>query len=125
MPATEASAFGVAFLTAYESLVITDDIRRHQGKTITSPVPVYIAQRGKLLDGLKQAVKWYEEGKLKPMVTQILPFGARQLQEAFEAFLRGSNTVGKIVVQCGPSSGGRGSKLLGRESPTSSRRKAP
>ncbi len=32
--AKQASTFGVALLTAYESLVISGDIRRHQGKTI-------------------------------------------------------------------------------------------
>src|SRR5208337_312809 len=34
VPAQEAGTFGIAFLTAYESLVITGDIGRHQGKTI-------------------------------------------------------------------------------------------
>ncbi len=228
VPAQEASTFGVAFLTAYESLVITGNIRRHQGKTIyiagaaggvghfavqiaklhglkvigsagkaasldllgrlhvdhivdysgqdlvreimnltggrgadvvydstysqgsykvsaavvasrgeyirlgtpmqltafgigdmTSVVerrganlmiadcgrystdPVYIAQSDKLVAGMKQALVWYEEGKLKPVVTQIVPFAPQPLQGAFEAFLGGINNVGKIVVQCG------------------------
>lgn len=228
MPAKEASTFGVAFLTAYESLVITGDIRRHQGKTIyiagaaggvghfavqiaklhglkvigsagkaasldllgrlhvdhiidysrqdvvreimnltagrgvdlvydstysqasynvsaavvasggeyirlgtpmqlaafgiedmTSVVerrrakmvttdagrystdPISIAQAYKLVAGMKQAVVWYEEGKLKPIVTQIVPFAPRPLQEAFEAFLSGVNNVGKVIVRCG------------------------
>jgi NADPH:quinone reductase-like Zn-dependent oxidoreductase len=227
VPAKEASTFGIAFLTAYESLVITGDIRRHQGKTIyiagaaggvghfavqiaklhglkvigsagkaasldllgrlhvdhivdysqadvvheimkltggrgadlvydstysqasynvsaavvasggeyirlgtpmqltafgiedmTSVVegrgakmvitdcgrystdPVYIAQAYKLAAGMKQAVPWYEEGKLKPVVTQIVPFAPEPLQGAFEAFLGGINNVGKIVVRC-------------------------
>ncbi len=39
------------------------------------------------------------------MVTQIVPFGPRQLQEAFEAFLNGVNNVGKVVVRCGRSLG--------------------
>jgi NADPH2:quinone reductase len=34
VPAKEASTFGIAFLTAYESLVITGDIMRHRGETI-------------------------------------------------------------------------------------------
>ena len=228
VPAKEASTFGIAFLTAYESLVITGDIRRHQGKTIyiagaaggvghfavqiaklhglkvigsagkaasldllerlhvdhivdysqadvvreimkltdgrgadlvydstysqasydvsaaavasggeyirlgtpmqltafgikdmTSLVegrgasmvttdcgrystdPVYIAQAYKLAAGMKQAVLWYEEGKLKPVVTQIVPFAPESLQGDFEAFLGGINNVGKIVVRCG------------------------
>jgi NADPH2:quinone reductase len=239
VPATEASTFGIAFLTAYESLVITGDIRRHQGETIyiagaaggvghfavqiaklhglkvigsagkaasldllerlhvdhiidysqadvvrevmnftggkgadliydstysqasydvsaavaasggeyirlgtpmqltafgiedmTSVVerrgaklviadagrystdPVYIAQADKLAAGMQQAVSWHEEGKLKPVVTQIVPFGPQQLQEAFEAFLGGSNNVGKIVVRCGPTSDRRGASSL-------------
>lgn len=34
VPAQEASTFGIAYLTAYESLVVTGDISRHRGKTI-------------------------------------------------------------------------------------------
>lgn len=40
VPATEASTFGIAFLTAYESLILSGDIQRHHGKWI------YIAGAG-------------------------------------------------------------------------------
>lgn len=61
--------------------------------------PQYIAQRAKLNDGLKQAVSWYEEGKLKPIITETVPFTATALQQAFEAFIKGTNNVGKVVVK--------------------------
>jgi NADPH:quinone reductase-like Zn-dependent oxidoreductase len=62
--------------------------------------PLYEAQTSKLIDGLRQAVSWYEEGKLKPVITETVPFDAAVLQQTFEAFLRGTNNVGKVVVQC-------------------------
>ena len=40
VPATEASTLGIAFLTAYESLILSGDIQRHHGKWI------YIAGAG-------------------------------------------------------------------------------
>jgi NADPH:quinone reductase len=40
VPATEASTFGIAFLTAYENLILCGDIQRHHGKWI------YIAGAG-------------------------------------------------------------------------------
>ncbi len=40
VPATEASTFGIAFLTAYESVILSGDIQRHHGKWI------YIAGAG-------------------------------------------------------------------------------
>ena len=61
--------------------------------------PQYQAQRSKLRDGLKQAVVWYEEDKLKPIVTATVPFEAAALQKTFEAFLKGTNNVGKVVVE--------------------------
>jgi NADPH:quinone reductase-like Zn-dependent oxidoreductase len=93
------TAFGIEDMTSIvegrgAKLVITDCGRY-------STDPVYIAQASKLLAGLKQAVLWYEEGKLKPLVTQIVPFDPQSLQGTFEAFLGGINNVGKIVVQCG------------------------
>ena len=60
--------------------------------------PVYQAQTSRLMDGLKQAVSWYEEGKLKPVITQTVPFDAAALQQTFEGF--GTNNVGKVVVRC-------------------------
>jgi NADPH2:quinone reductase len=62
--------------------------------------PHYEAQTSKLIDGLRQAVSWYEEGKLKPIITQTVPFEAAALQQTFEAFLKGTNNVGKVVVKC-------------------------
>lgn len=54
-------------------------------------------QTGKLVEGLEQAVRWYEEGRLKPHVTQVVPFDPAELQRAFEGFGAGT---GKIVVRC-------------------------
>ncbi|MGO8694107.1 MAG: quinone oxidoreductase family protein [Rectinemataceae bacterium] len=93
------TAFGIEDMTSVvegrgANIVITDCGRY-------STDPVYIAQMYKLVAGMKQAVAWYEEGKLKPVVTQIVPFAPEPLQEAFEAFLGGINNVGKIVVRCG------------------------
>lgn len=62
--------------------------------------PQYKTQQSKLIDGLRQAVSWYEEGKLKPVITETVPFEATRLQQAFEAFLKGINNVGKVVVKC-------------------------
>ena len=62
--------------------------------------PPYIAQRPKLTDGLRQAASWYEQGKLKPMITDTVSFDAASLQKAFEDFRKGTNNVGKIVVRC-------------------------
>jgi len=63
--------------------------------------PQYIARLDQLAAGMEQAVRWYEEGRLRPRVTQAVPFGPAQLQSAFEAFLAGTNNVAKVVVQCG------------------------
>lgn len=62
--------------------------------------PQYIAQRSKLNDVLKQAVVWYKEGKLKPVITATVPFDAAALQRALEDFVKGVNNVGKVVVKC-------------------------
>jgi NADPH:quinone reductase-like Zn-dependent oxidoreductase len=62
--------------------------------------PRYKTQTSKLVDGLRQAVSWYEEEKLKPVITETVPFEAAALQQAFEAFLKGINNVGKVVVKC-------------------------
>ncbi len=59
----------------------------------------YRAQKSKLRDGLKQAVVWCEEDKVKPIVTSTVPFEAVALQKTFEAFLKGTNNVGKVVVE--------------------------
>ena len=62
--------------------------------------PQYKNQTSKLIDGLRQAVSWYEEGKLKPVITETVPFEAAALQQTFVAFLKGTNNVGKVVVKC-------------------------
>lgn len=54
----------------------------------------------KVIDGMKQAVKWYVEGKLKPVITETVPFDAAALQRAFAAFMKGEINVGKVVVKC-------------------------
>jgi NADPH:quinone reductase-like Zn-dependent oxidoreductase len=63
--------------------------------------PLYVGQRPKVAAGLRQAVRWYEEGKLRPIITQVIPFDSAALQRAFEDFLKGTINVGKVVVQCG------------------------
>lgn len=62
--------------------------------------PRYKAQRSKVSDGMKQAVTWYEEGKLKPIITETVPFDTAALQQAFDAFVKGINNVGKVVIAC-------------------------
>ena len=66
--------------------------------------PLSKSQTPKVAEGLRQAVLWYEEGKLKPVITQVVPFDSAALQRAFEDFLRGTINVGKVVVQCGQPS---------------------
>jgi NADPH:quinone reductase-like Zn-dependent oxidoreductase len=39
-------------------------------------------------------------GCLKPVITEVVPFDAQPLQQAFEAFLQGANNVGKVIVRC-------------------------
>jgi NADPH2:quinone reductase len=61
--------------------------------------PVYVAQMPKVVEGMRRAVTWYGEGKLRPFITLIVPFDASALQEAFDAFVAGTNNVGKVVVE--------------------------
>ena len=61
--------------------------------------PTFEAHRRDLSQGLEQAVAWFEQGALKALVTQIVPFEANALQRAFEALLSGKSNAGKIVVQ--------------------------
>jgi NADPH2:quinone reductase len=63
--------------------------------------PLYMAQVYKLVEGMKEAASWYREGKLKPAVTQVVPFDAAALQRTFQDFLGGTNNVGKVVLLCG------------------------
>ena len=62
----------------------------------------YKAQTSKLINGLKQAVSWYEEGKLKPVITETVRFDAAALQQTFDVFMKGINNVGKVVVNLHP-----------------------
>ncbi len=63
--------------------------------------PLYQMHSFRLTDGLKQAVFWYESGEMKPAITATVPFNALALQQAFDAYLDGTNNVGKVVVRCG------------------------
>ena len=93
------TAFGIEDMTSVVERRVATMVITDCGRYSTDPV--YIAQADKLAAGMKQAVVWHEEGKLKPAVTQIVPFAPQSLQKAFEAFLEGTNNVGKIVVRCG------------------------
>ena len=62
--------------------------------------PQYRAQMPKVVDGQKQAVTWYEQGKVRPIITETVPFDATALGRAFDAFAKGINNVGKVVVRC-------------------------
>lgn len=62
--------------------------------------PEFQPRAQRLHDGQKQAVSWYEEGTLKPIITAKVPFDAAALQRAFEGFLAGTINVGKVVVSC-------------------------
>ena len=96
---TQLEGFGIEDMTPVVegrgATLVTTDCGRY------SADPAYMAQVGKLVAGMKQAALWYEEGKIKPMVTQTVPFEPESLQAAFEAFLGGINNVGKVVVRCG------------------------
>jgi len=56
--------------------------------------------QARLIQGLEQARRWTEEGKLKAEITKVVPFDPISLQQAFEAFSRGEINVGKVVVRC-------------------------
>ena len=60
--------------------------------------PPYINQRGLLWQGMRDAARWYETGKLKPIVT-VVPFDARAVQEAMDGMVHSKTNVGKIVVK--------------------------
>jgi NADPH2:quinone reductase len=62
--------------------------------------PKYVARLPEVIDGQKRAIGWYEEGKLRPVITRVVPFEAGALQTAFEEFGRGVNNTGKLVVKC-------------------------
>lgn len=49
--------------------------------------------------GFDQAIEWYTAGKLKPVVTQVIPFDAQALNKAISDFGNGKINVGKVVVE--------------------------
>jgi NADPH:quinone reductase-like Zn-dependent oxidoreductase len=61
--------------------------------------PKYIARMPEITEGQQRAITWYEEAKLRPVITSVVPFDAAALQQAFEAFSSGVNNVGKVVVK--------------------------
>ena len=62
--------------------------------------PQYATRLPELMEGQRRAIGWYEEGKLRPVITQTVPFEAAALQKAFEDFRSGVNNAGKVVVKC-------------------------
>jgi len=62
--------------------------------------PEFQPRARELFEGQKQAVSWYEQGKVKPVITMTVPFDAAALQQAFAGFIAGTVNVGKVVVQC-------------------------
>ena len=62
--------------------------------------PVYIARLPEIAEGQRRAVGWFEAGKLRPVITSVVPFEAAALQKAFDDFRDGTTNVGKVVVKC-------------------------
>ena len=62
--------------------------------------PKYAARLPEVVEGQRRAIGWYEEGKLRPVITEVVPFDAGALQKAFGDFLAGVNNFGKVVVKC-------------------------
>ncbi len=62
--------------------------------------PQYRARMPEVMEGQRRAIGWYDEGKLRPRITQTVPFEAAALQKAFDDFWSGANNVGKVVVRC-------------------------
>jgi len=100
--AAQMTQFGVEDMTTVVegrgAKMVIGDLGRY------STDPLYKSQMPKVAEGLRQAVLWYEERKLRPVITQVVPFDSAALQRAFEDFLRGTINVGKVVVQCGQPS---------------------
>ena len=61
--------------------------------------PSYLARLPEVTEGQRRAIGWYEEGKLRPVITATVPFEPAALQRAFEDFLGGKTNVGKVVVK--------------------------
>ncbi len=98
--ATQLKQFGVPDLTlvveARGAKMVIGDLARYT----TDPEFQNSQARAGVIQGLEQAVRWTEEGKLKAEITKIVPFDPVALQQAFEAFSRGEINVGKVVVRC-------------------------
>jgi NADPH2:quinone reductase len=56
--------------------------------------------RASVIQGLKQAVRWTEERKLKAEITRTVPLDPLSLQRAFEAFSRGEIDMDELAVRC-------------------------
>lgn len=65
--------------------------------------PQFIAQWPLIAKGYDRAVAWYAAGKLKPVVTKVIPFAATALNKAINDFGRGQINVGKVVMEIGPA----------------------
>ena len=61
--------------------------------------PEYAPQLWKMREALDKAAKWYEEGKVKPLVSAVVPFEAKALQKALDDINSGKSSVGKTVVK--------------------------
>ena len=61
--------------------------------------PEYRAQLWKMREALDQAVGWYEEGKVRPHVSTVVPFKAKALQRALDDLNSGKSSAGKTVVR--------------------------
>jgi NADPH2:quinone reductase len=62
--------------------------------------PDYMAQQHRLIHGLRQAVGWHREGKLRPHITAVLPFDAQALQRVFDSVVKEKKSlVGKVVLK--------------------------
>jgi len=64
--------------------------------------PQFIPQWPLVAKGYDRAVEWFETGKLKPIVTKVIPFDAIALQKALGDFASGTINVGKVVVEIAP-----------------------
>ena len=95
-------------LKQFGSLDLSSVVEARGGKMVIGDLARYTTDpefqnpqaRASVIQGLEQAVRWTEEGKLKAEITKIVPFDPVSLQQAFEAFSRGEINVGKVVVRC-------------------------
>ncbi len=51
--------------------------------------PNFKAQMPKVLEGMTQAVRWYKAGRLKPVITEVVPLDAQALRQAFRSVSSG------------------------------------